>query len=72
MLFFTFNTFLQKNGYYVREHVWKNLVYNAIFALQFFRLAGYWKRSNKIPTPIQICTGLADAVLRPNRLQSVP
>ena len=32
------------------------------FVLQLFCVTGYWKCSNKTPTPI--CIGLVDAVLR--------
>ena len=32
--------------------------------MQFFRVPGYWKCSEKAPTPIEICIGLVDAVLR--------
>ena len=48
------------------DNIWKNLALRYIdtFVLQFFHLAGYWKCSRKITTPIYTCTGLADAVLR--------
>ena len=56
---------------FCRKRIWNNLVYTVTFALQFFRVAGYWKCSNKAPTPIQICRGLADVVLRPEILGNI-
>ena len=50
--FFTF-------AFFVRKHIWKNLVYFVTFLLQI----NYWKSSNKTPTSIQICIGLVDTVL---------
>ena len=50
--FFTF-------AFFVRKHIWKNLVYFVTFLLQI----NYWKSSNKAPTSIQICIGLVDTVL---------
>ena len=37
--------------YFVKKHIWKNLVRSVAFVLQFFHVAGYWKCSNKTPTP---------------------
>ena len=44
--------------YFVRKHIWKNLVYVVTFVLQVLHVAGYWKCSNKTSTPIQICISL--------------
>ena len=60
--FFTL-TFYIENLYFVRKHIWKNLVYIVTFVLQFPCVADYWKCSNKT-TPIQICIGRVDAVHR--------
>ena len=37
---------------FCRKHIWKKLIYIVTFVLQFFSVAGYWKCSNKTPTPI--------------------
>ena len=37
---------------FCRKRICNNLVYTVTFVLQFFRVAGYWKCSNKAPTPI--------------------
>ena len=50
--FFYFYFFILKILYFVRRRIWKNLVYVVTFVLQFFRVAGYWKKSNKTSTPI--------------------
>ena len=52
---FLFFLFVQKNLYFVRKLIWKNLMYTVTFLLQFFRTS----------TPIQICIDLADDVPRP-------
>ena len=62
--FFYFYFFIWKNLYFERKYIWKNLVNFVTIVLQIFHLAGYWKFINKTPTPIQICIGLVDAVLR--------
>ena len=49
-IFFLLLLFHVKKSY-VTKHIWKNLVHNATFVLQFFHLAGHWKCSNKRPTP---------------------
>ena len=73
---FYFYFFIQKNLYFVKKCIWKNLVCIVTFVLQFFWVAGCWKFSNKTPAPIQICVGLVDAVLESkilgNRLGIVP
>ena len=56
---------MRKILYFVRKHIWKKLVCIVIFLLQFFRMVGYWNCSNKSSTSIQMCIGLADAVLQP-------
>ena len=38
--------FYIENSYFVRKHIWKNLVYIVTFALSFFHVEGYWKCSN--------------------------
>ena len=38
--------FKNENKYFVRKHIWKNLVYIVTFALQFFRVAAYSKSSD--------------------------
>ena len=43
---FTFILLYRKKLYFVRKHIWKNLVYIFTFALQFFCVADYWKCSN--------------------------
>ena len=56
---------------FVTKHIRKkNLVYNVALVLQFFRVAVYWKCSNKTPTLIQICTGLVNTVLRLKKLDN--
>ena len=55
--------FIQKNLYFFRKHIWKNIVYIVAFVLQFFRAACYWKCNIKTPTLMQICTGFVDAKL---------
>ena len=56
---------------FVTKHIRKkNLVYNVTLVLQFFRVAVYWKCSNKTPTLIQICTGLVNTVLRLKKLDN--
>ena len=57
-----------KYFHFVRKRILKNLAYIVTFSLQFFQVAGYWKGSNKTATPIQICIGFVDAVLRPKIL----
>ena len=57
-----------KNIYFLRRHIWKNLVYIVAFLLQFSRVTGHWKFSNKAPAPIWLCIGLVEAVLRPKIL----
>ena len=54
--------------YIFQKNICKNSGYVVTFALKFFRVAGYQKQSNKIPTPIQIYIGFVDAVLRPKIL----
>ena len=49
----------------MRKHISENLVYIATLVSQFFHMTGYCKCSNKAPTPIYICTGFEEAVLRP-------
>ena len=62
----TINIFLLLNLYFVRNHIWKNLLcIDAFLLVFFFRVEGYWKCCYKTPTPIQICIGLVEAVLRP-------
>ena len=56
---FYFHFFMQKNLYFVRKYIWKNLVYIGTFVLQFFRVAGCWKCSYEMPTLIQMCIGYA-------------
>ena len=51
---FTF-PFSYSEKYVVRKHIWKCLVIIATFALQFFRVTGYWKYNNKTPKSMQIC-----------------
>ena len=72
-IFFHLDFFIWKNLYFVRKHIWKNLVktyiskiYILTFVLQCFLVAGYCKCS--APTPRKICTGFVDAVLRPKIL----
>ena len=65
------NNQFQKNLYFVRKRIWNNLAYIVTFVLQFFRVTGYGKCSNKAPTPIQICIGLADSVLRPKIIGNI-
>ena len=60
--------FYIKNIYFVRKHIWKNLVFIAKIVLKFFRVADNWKCSNKIPTVMWICLGLVDASLGPKIL----
>ena len=56
---------------FVTKHIRKkNLIYNVTLVLQFFRVAVYWKCSNKTPTLIQICTGLIDTALRLKKLDN--
>ena len=56
---------------FVTKHIRKkNLVYIVTLVLQFFRVAVYWKCSNKTPTLIQICTGLVNTVLRLKKLDN--
>ena len=43
---FYFYFFIYENLYFVRKHIWENLLYIVAFALPFFCLAGYWKCSN--------------------------
>ena len=54
----------------------KTYLYFATFVFQFFRVVGYWKCSNKKPTPIQINIGLVEALFRlkilGNRLGILP
>ena len=38
-LFFDLYFLMQKNLYFVRKHIWKNLVYIVTFVLKFFREA---------------------------------
>ena len=71
----TINVFLLLLFYiefiFVTKHIRKkNLVYNVTLVLQFFRVAVYWKCSNKTPTLIQICTGLIDTALRLKKLDN--
>ena len=59
--------------FYIEKYIfcWKTYLENLYvftFILQSFQVAVYWKCNNKIPTPIQICTGFVDAVLRPKIL----
>ena len=61
VLFFLYSIFLLES---IFEKTYIKL-YNVISVSQFFREVNYWKCSNKTPTPIQICTGLIDVVLRP-------
>ena len=44
--------FYIKKLYFARKHIWKNIVYIVTFVLQFFRVADYWKGSNKLPASI--------------------
>ena len=67
-IFSHFNCFIEKNLYFVRKYIWNNLVYIVTFVLQFFRVSGYSKCSNKTPTPKQICNDLVGATLRPKIL----
>ena len=47
--YFTY-IFISKN--FFKKHISKTLVYIGAFVMQFFRVAGYWKCSEKAPTPI--------------------
>ena len=51
----TMNSFLlfyiEKNYILLEDKLIKNLVYIVRFVLQFFRMAVYWKYSNKTLTP---------------------
>ena len=44
--------FYIKKLHFARKHIWKNIVYIVTFVLQFFRVADYWKGSNKLPASI--------------------
>ena len=44
--FFYFYFFIQENFYFLRKHIWKNLIYIVTFALSLFHVAGYCKCSN--------------------------
>ena len=44
-------THTQKNLYFVRKHISKNLVYIVTLVLQFLLVAGYWKCNNETPMP---------------------
>ena len=60
---FYFYFFIQENLYFVRKHIWKNLVYIVTFALRFF-LTWQVIGNAVTPTPIQIFIGFADAILQ--------
>ena len=60
--------FVWKILYFVRKYICKSSVYTVTFALQFFHVAGYWKCSNKTPTPIQIYISFVATILRPKLL----
>ena len=63
--------FYREQFMFVTRHIRKKiLVYNVTLVLQFFRVALYWKCSNKTPTLIEICTGLVDTALRFKKLDN--
>ena len=66
--FFLFLFLYMEKFMFIRKYSQKILVYTATFILHFFCVTGYWKCSNKTPTPIQICTDLVDVALRPKFL----
>ena len=55
-----------KNLYFVRNHIWKNLVYTVAFLLHFFRVEGYWDCSNKKINTLIEWIGLVDIFFRPS------
>ena len=55
--------------YVFRKRIKKNLIYIITFAFQFLCVAGHLKCVNETTTPIEMCTGLADSVLRPKILE---
>ena len=67
-IFFQFYSFVQKKLHFVRNHIWKSLVYVVTFIWEFFHVTRVWKYSNKTATLMQICTGFVDTVLRPKIL----
>ena len=40
---FHFYFFIQENLYFVRKHIWKNIVYTATFALRLFLRGRLWE-----------------------------
>ena len=40
---FYFYFFIQENLYFVRKHIWKNIVYTATFALRLFLRGRLWE-----------------------------
>ena len=44
--------FLYRKIYIFLKNIFGNGIYNVTFVLKFFRVAGYWKCSNKTPTSI--------------------
>ena len=54
---------MQKNLYFARKHIWKNLVHIVLFVLHLFCVADYCKCSNKTSSPIRIFIGLVDVIL---------
>ena len=55
---FYFYFFLKKKMYFVKKYIWKNLDYVVIFVLLSFRVAGFWKCSNKTQNPYRYALAL--------------
>ena len=55
--------------YISRKRIRKNLIHIITFVFQFLCLTDYLKCINETTTPIEMCTGLADSVLRPKILE---
>ena len=66
--FFFIFIFIYGKVYIYQKIQLENLSLYCYIYITFFCVAGYWKCSNKTPTPIQICTGLVDVALRPKFL----
>ena len=65
--FLTF-TFLYRKIYVLLENIFGKLNLYCCICITVFRVTAYEKCSNKTPKPMQICTGLVVAVLRPKIL----
>ena len=66
---FYFYLFIQKTFYFVREHLWKYLIYIFKLVLQSFVYQVIGNRvTKKTPTLIKIRISLVNAVLRPKIL----